>query len=597
MLEQAASDQADLEESTRLQGIEAGEEKVRRYKAFVANVESTPDAAFGRTPGSASNRKQNLIQMFLDNPEKAMKALEDIWAKQDEIANRPASPKTHTQIAAEEASKILEGRRPGIQKKIMTLMGMDDVPESEKQKIQTLYGGPDTLTEDDLKSFRTDYATAMATRKPKDYTAERNRTFEYLKQKGRFAKFNKREQELIEYYEQEEDPKIALDNVKKFMTERKYEGQFQVIDSKKYKKNGRYVTVETQWNPATQEKIIVETDGASITHRETLSGKVINERFSGYFKVKFDPNKLYNMDIVNGKPYMTGSIYDMTKSDPDKAKRMATDMRVQAVSMKLITNDDAELMMSMPPGEQVKTINKLLIEGKTAEPNYDGVIRSGEEINRLQKEAKKPEYATAGKNYYWDGKKWEDLEEGRGQEKFGNEQLLRKEYDINTKKYKDSLFAYNSIRQGFLNADKDPGSAGISDIMIVRAFLLMIEPNSVVRESEFASAARAQGLVEYSNSLIKKMQDGAILTKESRGRFMNAATAYMTAVMAAHKMQRERYTKVANDYGLTPARIIDDPFANLEELKDLYLEAPPGSSGSGEKNSGGQRRNPVFVRD
>ena len=492
-------------------------------------------------------------------------------------------------------------------------MGMDDVPDAEKQKIQTLYGDVDQLTEEDLKSFRTDYASAMATRKPKDYTAERNRTFEYLKQKGRFAKFNKREQELIEYYEQEEDPKIALDNVKKFMTERKYEGQFQVIDSKKYKKNGRYVTVETQWNPATQEKIIVETDGASITHRETLSGKVINERFSGYFKVKFDPNKLYNMDIVNGKPYMTGSIYDMTKSDPDKAKRMATDMRVQAVSMKLITNDDAELMMSMPPGEQVKTINKLLIEGKTAEPNYDGVIRSGEEINRLQKEAKKPEYATAGKNYYWDGKKWEDLEEGRGQEKFGNEQLLRKEYDINTKKYKDSLFAYNSIRQGFLNADKDPGSAGISDIMIVRAFLLMIEPNSVVRESEFASAARAQGLVEYSNSLIKKMQDGAILTKESRGRFMNAATAYMTAVMAAHKMQRERYTKVANDYGLTPARIIDDPFANLEELKDfkphtmtdqnrkdlkdLYLEAPPGSSGSGEKDSGGQRRKPVFVRD
>ena len=118
MLEEAAAQQAALEEATRLQGIEKQEEKVRRYKAFVANVESTPDAAFGRTPGSASNRKQNLIQMFLDNPEKAMKALEDIWAKQDEVANRVPAKKTFTELASEKKSATLEKRRPGIQNKI-----------------------------------------------------------------------------------------------------------------------------------------------------------------------------------------------------------------------------------------------------------------------------------------------------------------------------------------------------------------------------------------------------------------------------------------------------------------------------------------------
>jgi len=53
MLEQAASDQAALEQATELQKIEAQYEKVRRYKAFVANVESIPDSFFGKSAETA----------------------------------------------------------------------------------------------------------------------------------------------------------------------------------------------------------------------------------------------------------------------------------------------------------------------------------------------------------------------------------------------------------------------------------------------------------------------------------------------------------------------------------------------------------------
>jgi len=75
----------------------------------------------------------------------------------------------------------------------------------------------------------------------------------------------------------------------------------------------------------------------------------------------------------------------------------------------------------------------------------------------------------------------------------------------------------------------------------------------------------------------------------------------MTSVLGGHKLQRERYTKIAGYYDLSPGRIIDDPFANLPELKDFegytmtdkdrdYLKnvktiAPSGNTGIQEKNS------------
>ena len=102
--------------------------------------------------------------------------------------------------------------------------------------------------------------------------------------------------------------------------------------------------------------------------------------------------------------------------------------------------------------------------------------------------------------------------------------------------------------------------------MIVRAFLLMIEPNSVVRESEFATAAKSQGAYNYTINLLDRMKDGAILTKESRARFFRAAMQYMTAVKSGYKLQENRYKKLADTYGVAHDEVIVDPFADRPEL-------------------------------
>lgn len=578
MLEEAAAKQASLDEVTRLQGIEKQEEKVRRYKAFVANVESTPDAAFGRTPGSASNRKQNLIQMFLDNPEKAMKALEDIWAKQEEIVNRPASPKTYAELASEKKSATLEKRRPGIQNKLAGLEMMEDVPEVEKQKMQDLYGDPDTLTEADLIKFPEDYAAAIAARKPRDYTNERQRTYDLLKTPKEWEKLTPQEKRLVEYSILKEDPKEGLDVLTKMMEKSEYKDHWKLWDTKTtFGKNNQKVVRKIYRNLATGEEYTEHDRGALGTVRiESMTGAAIKTKFLKWKDANLDDEDMYTIETdVNGNVRFAGTILDLTEKDPDKAQEYADNMLMSAVNMGLISQTDAFEMEDWQPDSVIRNLNTLFIQDREKVPAGDpntGLIKSGADINigldpTRKRKVFKEEKDGKEINYYWDGTTWKDVDEGDAQALFANEEKLRTEFDKNTKKFGSSTFAYNSIVAGYNNSLKDPASAGVNDIMIVRAFLLMIEPNSVVRESEFATAAKSQGMMQYTKNLISKMKEGAILTQVSRRRFYNAAMGYMRSVKSGYKIQMDRYRKIARSHGINPKSVVVDIFGDRPELE------------------------------
>ena len=618
MLEQQA-------ELTRLQGIEDQDEKVKRYKAFVANVESTPDIAFGRTPGSASNRKQNLIQMFLDNPEKAMKALEDIWTKQSEIENRPASPKTYAQIASERASEKLEIRRAGIPEKLAELGMMEDVPESVIQEMQDKYSGVDNLTEEDIKSFNTDFAAARGKRKARDFTNEYQRKYEFLKQKGNWDNLTPQEKMLVESTQSTEDKKEGLDVLNKMMVASEYQTDWKLVETiPTYDLQGNEKTVTKKYiNKVTGKEYKEVSRGSLGTVKiESMMGAEIKAKFPKWEKMKFDNNKLYTIETdMGGNVRFSGTIIDLNEKDPDKAKEYADAMRKSAVGMGLITQQDSTSMATWGPDSVIRNLNTLFIQGKEKSPLGDpnsGLIKSGADINIGLDPTGKKKVFKEGKNYYWDGTTWKDVDEDSAKTVFENEQKLRSQYDQNTKKFKDSIFAYNSIVAGYKNSLKDPASAGVNDIMIVRAFLLMIEPNSVVRESEFATAAKSQGLQQYAINLIDKMKEGAILTQVSRRRFFNAAMAYMTAVKSGYDIQNKRYRKIAQAHDIEAENILVDVFADRpelqaegpyaykpfkmtdkdwEDLKNTHLEAPGGRDGNQKKSSQTGRRKPVFVRD
>ena len=593
-------------EDQELAAIEDERDKQNQYQSFARNVDQIPDnvLAVGGDTERASNRRAHLKQMFLDSPERAMAALNKIYEKLDEVRYREPKTKTHQERKAEEEAAQLDNLRKHMPMLVRQVMDDPDVPQNQKEQFAFVYGKAEFLTPEQLRGATAEAGKLIGLGAEKSYDEEFETHYNWLKKPENWNTFSQMDRQKIEFAALNTNKKEGLGTLKSFMKDRQDKNEWELIDQDEVVRNGRNVTIKTEKNYSTGEERTVEIDGAFETVKRTMSGKLINERYGKEFfeGLSFDPNKAYNIEIVNGVPQLSGNIIDLT---PDKAVQYATEMRTSAVSMGLISEDEANILMSQPPAEQIKTINKILVDNKNQTPGdpNSGIIKTGEELNKeLDPEGVRNVYNTAA-NYYWDGKKWTDLAADQAEMVFGQEESLRKEYDKNTKKYRDSLFAYNSIIKGWENSKDDPYAAGINDIMIVRAFLLMIEPNSVVRESEFASAARSQGLVNYSMNLLDKLKKGAILTQPTRARFRNAATAYMTAVLDGHKLQQERYTKIAEAYNLSPGRIIDDPFANLPELKNFeryemtqedrdYLKnvktiAPEGSEGIRKNNSPG----------
>ena len=64
---------------------------------------------------------------------------------------------------------------------------------------------------------------------------------------------------------------------------------------------------------------------------------------------------------------------------------------------------------------------------------------------------------------------------------------------------------------------------GATDIAVIFSFMKALDPQSVVREGEFATAQNAGGVIEPIRELNNKIRGGALLSKELRDSFIDAA--------------------------------------------------------------------------
>ena len=563
-------------EDQELATIEEDRDKQNQYRSFAKNVDQIPDnvLAVGGDTERASNRRAHLKQMFLDSPEKAMAALNKIYEKLDEVRYREPKTKTLADMRADEKAKVMEKVRAAIPKRIATLMQMEDVPEIEKTKIQTMYGNTDLLTHDRLAKFEEDFTAAMSSKKDRDYTSEVDSLYGMLRNDPKqWGSLNNSQKLRVASVEHMEDKKEARDLLLEVMKESQDQtGWYNFKETQARDDSGNLTTTIIQKKPnfPDEERTITKSKLRGDIIRQSFTGKVLktDDRFKDFAKIDFEDDAIYDLEKDQyGRWRFSGSVLKM---EVDKKKDYANSMIESAYGMGVIDLPLYDQMSNWDPDTAISYLNNQMIKFADEERGRDaneGLIKTGAEINASAKADGTTEWATAGLNYYWDGTTWQEMGTDAADTRFSQAKDLRTEFDKNTKKFKDSIFAYNSIVKGYENSLDDPAAAGVNDIMIVRAFLLMIEPNSVVRESEFASAAKAQGAYNYTINLLDRMKDGAILTKESRARFFRAAMQYMTAVKSGYKLQEDRYKKLADTYGIKHDEVILDPFADRPELQ------------------------------
>ena len=146
---------------------------------------------------------------------------------------------------------------------------------------------------------------------------------------------------------------------------------------------------------------------------------------------------------------------------------------------------------------------------------------------------------------------------------FGNEKDLRGEFQAQVKPFIDLNQAYQKIE----TAAKNPSAAG--DISLIFGFMKVLDPTSVVREGEFATASNAGGVSDTVRNMYNKALNGERLGENIRSDFLNQSRNIVESQRQLSKDLIDRYTEVAKNYKLDPNQIVYDPFKRVQTPEQI----------------------------
>lgn len=145
-----------------------------------------------------------------------------------------------------------------------------------------------------------------------------------------------------------------------------------------------------------------------------------------------------------------------------------------------------------------------------------------------------------------------------GEKSFSQENTLRSQYLTQTQSYTGIAQAYNKVTA----AAKDPSAAG--DLSLIFGYMKILDPASVVREGEFATAQNAAGIPTQVGNLYNKVLSGERLSESQRKDFINQARNLVKSQKGQLDTFNQTYTDIATNYKLDPNKIIIDPFKGID---------------------------------
>lgn len=137
---------------------------------------------------------------------------------------------------------------------------------------------------------------------------------------------------------------------------------------------------------------------------------------------------------------------------------------------------------------------------------------------------------------------------------FEKESGLRKEFNA-----LDTVKNFAIISGGLgkvLTSAKDPSGAG--DISLLFAYMKMLDPNSVVREGEFATAQNAGSVPESLMARYNKVINGELLSDEIRNDFVDRAQRLYENEAETFGRTYDKYKNIASSNKLDPTRALID---------------------------------------
>jgi len=126
---------------------------------------------------------------------------------------------------------------------------------------------------------------------------------------------------------------------------------------------------------------------------------------------------------------------------------------------------------------------------------------------------------------------------------------LRKEYTAAAKGYNETRAFYSQL----LGAASKKSAAG--DTALITLFRKVLDPTSVVRESEFAQTAQGGGLLQQLEASTAGLLSGQKLTDAQRQDIINTAKEFVNSANEFERLRRADFDYTINRQGLDPKAV------------------------------------------
>jgi hypothetical protein len=160
---------------------------------------------------------------------------------------------------------------------------------------------------------------------------------------------------------------------------------------------------------------------------------------------------------------------------------------------------------------------------------------------------------------------------------------MRKEYNEQTKPYQEVKSAYGRLLSSEDNA--------VGDLSLIFAYMKMLDPGSVVREGEFATAQNAAGVPERIKNIYNKVASGERLNKSQRESFKGQAKGLYNSALESEKTVRTGLERIAKGYGLNTQNVF------YSATEQAPAGAPPAQAANTVKVGGQTYTRPANFSD
>jgi hypothetical protein len=151
------------------------------------------------------------------------------------------------------------------------------------------------------------------------------------------------------------------------------------------------------------------------------------------------------------------------------------------------------------------------------------------------------------------------------------ETKFRKEYTDLTKGYQEVKSAYGRVLSSQDNA--------VGDLSLIFGYMKMLDPGSVVREGEFATAQNAAGVPERVQNVYNRVLSGTRLSEGQRKAFKGQAEGLFKQAGQQEATVRTGLERIAKGYGLNTANIFLEPVESAPTAPPAPAPRPGAPAG------------------